>query len=436
MLAIFVGTILGLILQPLPTAAVALVGLGLALITGTMAPEKEAFSGFGNPSIWLIVSSFFIAQGFVITGLGRRMALVFISKLGKSSLGLAYGMAISDLVLAPATPSNTARLGGVLFPIITSLSRVHDSTPDSDVSRKRLGAYLSLTANNVNAVTSSMFATAMAGNPIILPLAASLGITITWGGWALAALVPGLLCLLVVPWLVLRLFPPTVMKTPEAPAQAREELQLLGRLSGSEWVVAGTFLLLLVLWSMGTALQVNATAAAFVGVSILLVTKVLSWRNLAENQAAWSTLIFFAVLVGMASQLNALGVIDWIGGAVASSVTGLPWMVAVVFLALVYFYVHYIFASEVAQIVALYVLFVSVSIAAGAPAMLAALIFAFLSGLAGAMTHYASGPAALIFGSGYVKTSEWFRVSFLVSVAMVIIWLVAGGLWWKLLGIW
>ena len=112
MAGIFVGTILGLILQPLPTASMALVGLAAAMMTGTMTPEKEALHGFGNATIWLIVAAFFIADGFLITGLGRRIALLFVSVLGRSSLGLSYGMALTDLVLAPATPSNTARAGG------------------------------------------------------------------------------------------------------------------------------------------------------------------------------------------------------------------------------------------------------------------------------------------------------------------------------------
>lgn len=187
MAGIFVGTILGLILQPLPTASVALIGLAVAMITGTMDAKEEALQGFGNSTIWLIVAAFFIADGFLITGFGRRIALLFVSALGRSSLGLSYGMALTDLVLAPATPSNTARAGGVVYPIIKSLAHVNDSRPDTDESRKRLGSYLSLTALQVNTITSAMFITAMAGNPVAVNLAADQGIDISWGhmgiGW-------------------------------------------------------------------------------------------------------------------------------------------------------------------------------------------------------------------------------------------------------------
>ena len=436
MLAIFVGTILGLILQPLPTPSIALIGLALAMVTGTMDPGTEALSGFSNPTIWLIVAAFFIAEGFLITGLGRRIALWFISKLGGSSLGLSYGMALTDLVLAPATPSNTARNGGVLYPIIASLSRVQGSTPDSDASRRKLGAYLSFTSLQVNAVTSAMFITAMAGNPIAQQAAIDQGIDVTWGNWALAALVPGVLSLIAVPWVMSKIYAPTITKTPEAPAYARSELALMGRMSAGQIIMSVTFVLLLVLWIFGGTLGITATTAAFVGVAILLVTGVLTWKDMAKNSSAWSTLIFFSVLVGMAEQLNRLGVIAWIGDGVAVLVGGMPWMLAFAILTLAYFYAHYFFASNTAQIVAMYAIFLGAAIAAGAPPLMAALVLGFIGNLFGAITHYASGPAGVTYGSGYVKTSEWFRVGFIMSVVLITIWVVAGGAWMKLLGMW
>ncbi|QAY72856.1 DASS family sodium-coupled anion symporter [Agromyces protaetiae] len=435
MLGVFVGTILGLILQPLPTPSVALIGLTVAMFVGAMTPA-EALAGFSNATIWLIVAAFFIAEGFLLTGLGRRLALFFIRILGKSTLGLSYGMAITDLILAPATPSNTARLGGVLYPIIASLSREENSTPESDESRRRLGTYLAFTATQVNVVTSAMFVTAMAGNPIAVQAAADQGIDISWGVWALAGLVPGLISLAAVPWIMMKLWPPTVKKTPEAPAHARAELAKMGRMSRGEWIMTGTFLLLLVLWIGGSSWNISATAAAFAGIAILLVTGVLTWKDMAANSSAWSTLIFFSVLVAMADQLNTLGVISWVGDGVADAVGGLSWIWAFVILTLVYFYAHYLFASNTAQIVAMYAVFLGAAVATGAPPVFAALVFGFIGNLFGALTHYASGPSAVIYGSGYVKVSEWFRYAFIMSIALIVIWTITGGLWMWVLGHW
>ena len=221
--AIFAGTILGLILRPLPLGAVALIGLTATMLSKTLEPDV-ALSGFGNPTIWLIVCAFFIAKGFAVTGLGTRIALVFVRKLGRKSLGLGYGMALTDLVLAPATPSNTARAGGVLFPIVRSLSSLSGSEPNPE-TRRRLGAYLTLSAFHVNAVTSAMFATAMAANPVIQALAGEEGVDLSWAKWALAASVPGAVSLVVVPLLLYKVFPPQLRDTPEAPKEAERQLK-------------------------------------------------------------------------------------------------------------------------------------------------------------------------------------------------------------------
>lgn len=437
MAAIFVGTILGLVLQPLPTAAVSLIGLAVAMITGTMdVGEDEALTGFASSAVWLIVAAFFIADGFLITGLGRRIALWFVTKLGKSSLGLAYGMAATDLLMAPATPSNTARAGGVVFPIVQSLAVVQGSTPETDESRRRLGAFLSMSTVQVNTITSAMFLTAMAGNPLAQQFAGEAGVEITWTNWALAAIVPGLVSLVVVPWVLSKVYPPTLKKTPDAPGQAREELKQLGKLTRPEAIMAATFVLLLLMWSVGGSLGINATATAFVGIGILLVTGVLNWKIMAANGGAWSTLIFFGVLVGMAGHLNTLGVITWIGDSVSGAVGGLPWVFAFAILAVVYFYVHYFFASNTAQIVAMYAVFLAAAIGVGTPPMIAALFLGFIGNLFGGLMHYSSGPAGVIFGSGYVKTPEWFRVGLIISVVTFVIWAVVGMGWMAVLGMW
>jgi divalent anion:Na+ symporter, DASS family len=435
MLGIFLGTILALILQPLPTGSVALIGMAAAMLTKT-EPAAKALAGFANTTVWLIVAAFFIAEGFLITGLGRRIALLFVTKLGRSTLGLSYGMALTDLILAPATPSNTARCGGVVYPVVASLSQLEDSYPEPEESRKRLGAFLTLTALQVNTVTSAMFLTAMAGNPVAQEAAEKLGVEISWGKWALAAAVPGIVSLIAVPWVMSKIYPPAVKSTPEAPQLARDQLREAGPMSRKEWIMAGTFVLLLLLWCLGDVLGIDATTAAFTGIAILLITGVLTWKDLATNTSAWSTLVFFGVLVGMAAELNALGVIDWIGNSVAGSVDSLPWLAAFAILTLVYFYSHYLFASNTAHIVAMYAVFVGAAIVTGAPPLFAALVFGFIGNLFGGLAHYSSGPAGVVYGSGYVKTAELFRVGFTISIVNIVIWTLVGGGWMKLIGIW
>lgn len=126
--AIFVATIVGFITQPLPIGGVSIVVITVAALTGTLK-ISEGISGFANSAIWLIVGAFLFSRGFIKTGLGKRIAYNLISAFGSSSLRLAYALALSDLILAPATPSNTARVGGVIMPITTSLAKAFGSEP-------------------------------------------------------------------------------------------------------------------------------------------------------------------------------------------------------------------------------------------------------------------------------------------------------------------
>lgn len=174
LLAIFVATIAGIILRPLPMGAVALVATGVAVLSRTLTIE-EATAGFGAPVVWLVVAAFFIATTFIHTGLGIRIAYHFMRVLGKHTLGLGYGFVATDLVLAPLIPSNTARAGGVIFPILQSLCaslRADSSTDAPGDDRGDVAGFLTFTAYQGTCVTSAMFLTAMVANPLAVELAA------------------------------------------------------------------------------------------------------------------------------------------------------------------------------------------------------------------------------------------------------------------------
>ena len=432
--AIFVATIAAFILQPLPIGAIAFISVTFTALIGVLKPA-EALSGFSNGTIWLIVSAFLFAKGFIKTGLGKRIAYVLIRFMGDSTLKLGYTLALSDLIIAPATPSNTARAGGIIFPIVKSLASAFDSEPGP--SSRRVGSYLVQTAYQNNTITSAMFMTAMAGNPLIALLAQqTLNIQISWGLWALAAIVPGLLSLLIIPYFLYKVYPPEVTRTPEAKLLAITELKKMGVMSREEKIVAAVFVGSLILWSTATITKLDATVVAMLAVSIMLLTSVLTWKDVLEEQGAWDTLIWMGVLIGLADFLLKLGFIPWFAQSVGNMMIGIPWLQALMILLVVYMYAHYGFASLVAHITAMYAAFASVAVSAGAPAYLVALAFAFMSNLCMSLTHYAAGPAPILFGSGYVDQGTWWKLGFYVSVINILIWIGIGSLWWKVLGLW
>lgn len=433
--SIFVATIVALVIKPVPMGSTAILALTVIVLTKTLTLE-ESLSGFQNTTIWLIVIAFFISRGFIKTGLGTRIAYIFVRLFGKRTLGLSYSMLFSDLILAPAMPSNTARAGGIIFPIIGSLSETYESRV-GDGTERRVGAFLTKVAFQGDMITSAMFVTAMAANPLAVQITQDItGETITWGGWALAAIVPGLISLFIIPLVIYKLYPPELKETPKAPEIAVQKLNEMGPLKKEEKYMIGVFLLLLTLWIFGARFGLSATTSAFVGLCVLLLTQVLTWSDIKKEQGAWDTLVWFAVLVMMATYLNELGMIPWFSGLMQESASQLSWLSALIVLSIVYFYSHYFFASNTAHVSAMYAAFLSVIVAAGAPPLLSALILAFFSNLFGCLTHYGAGPAPVFFGSGYVSQQKWWMLGFIISIIHIIVWMGAGGLWWKLLGLW
>jgi DASS family divalent anion:Na+ symporter len=432
--AIFVTTIFGFILQPLPIGSIAFIAVTFSALSGVLKPA-EALSGFGNLTIWLIVSAFLFAKGFIKTGLGRRIAYLIIKAIGDSTLKLGYAMVISDLIMSPAMPASAARAGGVLFPIVRSLNSVLGSEPGP--TARKLGAYLLQTEYHGNAITCAMFMTSMAGNPLMVLLASkTLNIEITWGQWALAAIVPGIIALITIPYIIYKLDPPEVTKLPEAKEMARQELVKMGALSLQEKIIAGVFCGALLLWSTSQFTKIDATVVAMLGVAIMMLTKVLEWKDILEEKVAWDTMIWMGSLVTLADYLSKLGFIPWFANVVSASIVGVSWISALGILLVAYLYSHYVFASLTAHITAMYAAFIAVAVATGAPPYLVALSLAFIANLCMSLTHYGGSPAPIYYGAGYVTQGTWWKVGFVVSVVNLIIWVGLGSIWWKFLGLW
>jgi len=433
LLAIFAATIVGLILQPLPMGAVVIIGTTATALTGTLS-AADALNGFSNTTVWLIFAAFLFSRGFTQTGLGRRIAYWFIRAFGRRTLGLSYSLILTDLVIAPATPSNTARAGGVLFPIVRGLTTTFKSEPGPTAGR--IGRFLMLSTYQGDVITSAMFMTSMAANPLIVELTKkTTNVQISWGGWALAALLPGLLSLIVMPYVIYKLARPEITRTPEATVMAREHLAEMGPIRRDEWVVIGVFLLALALWGTATLTNLDATVVALLGVGLMLAAGAITWKDVLEERGCWDALIWFGGLVGMATMLGRLGLIKWFSEVVGGYVKGWAWLVALGVLLLVYLYSHYGFASLTAHVSAMFVPFLVVAIAAGAPPLLAALALAFFSSLNACLTHYGTGPAPIYYGAGYTDLKTWWGIGFVASLVNLVIWMGIGPFYWKALGL-
>ncbi|WP_260266340.1 anion permease [Propionibacterium freudenreichii] len=162
-------------------------------------------SGFANSTIWLIGIAMLLSRAVIKTGLGRRVALFFISVFGKKMIGVAYGFALADLVLGPGIPSASARGGGIMYPIMQSVATAYGSEPGP--TARKAGSFLAIAISQIDTIVCAMFLTAMAGNPIMASLAGDLGVHMSWTSWFVGAIVPGLVALIALPYFLYKIYP-------------------------------------------------------------------------------------------------------------------------------------------------------------------------------------------------------------------------------------
>jgi DASS family divalent anion:Na+ symporter len=432
LLAVFAATIAGLITQPAPGGFVVLLGVTATALFGVL-PIQKALSGYADPIVWLVLAACFMSRGMIKTGLGRRIAYLFIRAIGHRTLGLGYALVGAEGVMASFIPSTGARCGGILFPIARSLAEAYGSEPGPTAAR--LGAFLMVMLYQCEVILCAMFLTGQASNVLIAKLVAQgTGFELTYSRWFLGAVLPGLLSLAVVPPLLYRVFPPEVKKTPEASAFAAAELQRLGPMTRAERLMLLVFSVVALLWMTAAFHGLHYSAVALVGICVLLLTNVLEWSDVLGERGAWDLFIWYGGLVCMAEALGETGLTRRFAEATAGLVGGLPAWASVALLLLAYFYAHYGFASITAHASAMLAPFLAVMIALGAPGPMAALLLAYCSNLCACLTHYGTTPGPILFGAGYVSQGTWWRLGLLVSIPTLVIWVGVGLLWWKWLG--
>ncbi len=419
-LALFAAVITALIVEPIPAPAVGLIGVTAATAMGDVVPGpvdsiKWGLGGFSDPTVWLIFGALVFSTGYEKTGLGRRLALWLVRVLGGTTLGLGYAVMLADLVIAPFTPSNTGRSAGVIFPIVRAIPPLYGSSPGP--TARRMGAYLMWTAFASTAVTSSLFLTALAPNLLAVSLVRrATGIGVSWTQWSLGILPVGVLLAASLPLLVYLIYPPEVRSSREAPAWAASELRAMGRLTVHEGVMGSLVLAALLLWVFAGE-WIHATTVVLVVVSLMLLSGVIAWDDIVGNRSAWDTLLYFATLLTLADGLNRVGVVAWVSGGVSGVLAGHPPLVVLAALVTFFFLVHYLFASLIAHTTAVLPALLAAGAAVpGMPTRAFVLLLVYSIGLMGVITPYATGPAPVYFGSGYIPRRHFWILGFVFGL--------------------
>jgi L-tartrate/succinate antiporter len=447
--SIFVGVIVGLVLEPLPGAAIALIGITVVTILapfvlfspqqlsqpGFRPPSAAlawALSGYSNPTVWLIFGAFILALGYERTGLGERIALVLVKRMGKNTLLLGYGVTLADTILAPFIPSPTARSGGIIYPIVSDLAQVYESKPN-DPSSRRVGSYLMWVAIATTCVTSSLFLTAASFNLLAVGLVEKLTqVELHWMDWfrTAAAAVP---LLILIPLLTYWLYPPEVKHSTEVSNWAATKLEKVGRLSRRELMLMAIVLLSLVLWVTGSAF-ISATTVAFVAISLMLITGVVTWSDITDDKRAWTTFAWLGALIALCDGLNRVGFVKWFADGIAPHMGGYSPRMAMIILLAIFFLAHYFFASVDAYTSALLpVILLTGAAIPGVPVKEFALLLCMELGIMGIITPFADAASPIYANSGYLPAKDYWRLGTIFGALFLFFFLALGVPWASLL---
>ncbi len=434
--AIFAGTITALIIETFPFAAVGLMGTALIAALAPWVlfgpkdfanpkfkPTEEAIkwmlSGWSSTTVWLVFAAFTFAVGYDKTGLGRRIALALVKAMGRRTLFLGYAVMLSDALIAPFTSSNTARSAGTIFPIVRNLPGLYDSKPHDPSSRK-IGGYVMWVAFATTGVTSSMFLTALAPNLLCVEIIRKIAkIDISWTDWFVAAAPFGFVMLALLPLLVYWIYPPQIKQGEEVPKWAASQLHEMGPLSRNEILLAILVFTAILFWIFGGAV-INATTVALVAVALMVVLGIVKWDDIAGNKTAWNTIVLLAFLVSLAEGLARTGFIRWFDDAVAAYMQGYSAIAAMYALVAIYFFAHYMFASTTPHASAMMPVMLGVGLGVpGMPVKEFALLLAMTHGIMGVITPYATGPAPVYYGAGYITGKDFWKLGAIFGAVFI-----------------
>jgi divalent anion:Na+ symporter, DASS family len=428
--AIFATAIAAVVAGVLPILTASVLAGAAAVLTGVV-PAERAWSGFSNGTILLIVVAFLVARAVVLCGLGTRIGHLAVSLFGRSTLGLSYSIFLVDAVIAPAFPSNTAR-SGVLYPLAVSLAEAAGARP-GEPGRARLGSFLMFSGMASLSVSSALWLTAMAANPLGCEIARKVGVQIDFGTWLIASSVPTLAAMVALPLVLYRVIGPEVTSTPDAPRAARAALKRLGPLSAHEWIVAVTFVVMVVLWGAASALALDSTAVALLGLGVFLVSGVLTMSDIAKEGDVLATFVWFALLFALSTELNELGFMSFLGQKLAAGMLGMRALYAGVLLLVAYVLLHYLFVSQTAHLLAIFGAFMDVGVRVGVPAMPLAFLLLFATNFFSTITPQGSSANLLFASSGFLSQRDLYRLGGLTTFVNLVIYVVVGIPWLVLL---
>lgn len=423
LLIIFVSTMTGVMLAVIPLCGTMFLSLLIASLTHTIDLKTQGFSGFANMIPWLLLFILSISKTLTKSTIGLRVTYFFMKIFGKNIMGLAYSISLTELILAPILPSNTARAASVGFPIVTSLSKYLGENI-KNVSEQTIGRFLTLVYSSSNSICSATFLTAMISNAIIVESAQTCGFTYTWASWITYTIIPSTLILIIIPIVLYYIVPPKVTNLENLQQEASKKIRELGPLTSNEKKTLFTFLFMLVMWILADTIKVNVITTTLIGLCVFIYFEIITVREILSDGSAMSSIITIGILISYAGCLSEYGVVEWLTHKISSVVQLCPNYLKLYAITIMYFFTHYFFSGEGGRIVTLFLPFAVTGLAMGIDKVQLITTLTVFSSFSDLLAHYTAPSSIIMFSTGYITAKKWMATGLILSCVVISIWFV------------
>jgi solute carrier family 13 (sodium-dependent dicarboxylate transporter), member 2/3/5 len=394
-----------------------------------------AVSGFASPALWLLVTGFVISIAMTKSGVAKRLALYMMQLFGRTPKGALFASMLANFLIAPLTPSNTARTAAML-PIMEGIADAYKAQPGKSNFGKALALATTFTSN----ITGSAFLTGTIPNPVSIGMiAAAAGISLytTWSYWALAALPTNIVILVATGWLVLKMFPPEVTALPGGLDYIKKELQAMGPMSAREKKAVGYFALALALWSTDFIHNYNSTMVAFFVSLLIFLPKigVLDWRE-TEKSLPWELFVYFGGVLTLSDALMKTKAFELLIKMLLSvlglqNIGMLPLLLLLIGFTI---FSHAIWSTTTAMCGVMIPIYIGLAEVLGFDVVTFVLPLAIMMAYALFLPFNTMGNI-ILFGTGYYTVSEQIKSSVILGFIIWGLWIVTALTWWRVIGL-
>ncbi|ORX51054.1 hypothetical protein BCR36DRAFT_326067 [Piromyces finnis] len=402
---------------------------------GSKGAFAIALSGFADPINWLVFFAYQIGYCIENTGFGKRVSYIILKHFGTSLQGIGYAIFIIELVLAPFIPSNVARGGCIVLPIIASI--IENISQNYHVSSK-VSDFLYLCGNHANLIISSIYLTGSASNPVLVSKVNSvygLEYDLTFMKWLIGSIVPGIVVICITPKVIGKYLKQENMSLEHTQHYSERMLRQMKDMTKDEKSLCFVFIICLILWITAGITGIDATLVTFIGVLSLLTLNVMTWDNILTNKKAWDTFFWLGGMIVMANQLSEVGISALIGDYIATFIEKIQIYPAQVFLLFTFYFITMIFFSSVTgHVIAFAGPFMNAAEKLNIPKGLTVAFLAYYTLLCASLTHYSCGSTVMYYSKSHIKTKRFMTVGFIIGFITIGVYSTIGSFWWRIIG--